>query len=104
MALSCPDCNAELLDKTFFNIPINVCPKCAGIWLDGNDLYRMRVELNPDQIHEIEAEVAPAPAAMPLPAHNPLCPVCHQALKPYHYMNGPVVLHTCDRVDGIWVQ
>ena len=104
MALACPDCNTELQDKRFYNIPISVCPNCAGIWLDGDDLYRIRVELGPEQIKDIEKEVAPAPQALPVPAHNPQCPVCHQALKPYHYMNGPVILHTCDKICGIWVQ
>ena len=104
MALACPDCNAELQDKRFYNIPISVCPQCAGIWLDGDDLYRIRVELNPDQIKDIETEVAPAPEALPTHPSNPQCPVCHHVLQPYHYMNGPVILHTCDQICGIWVQ
>ncbi len=104
MALACPDCKTGLEDKRFYNIPISVCPKCAGIWLDGDDLYRIRVELNPDQIKDIESQVAPAAEALPTHPSNPPCPVCGHVLAPYHYMNGPVILHTCDNVCGIWVQ
>ncbi|MEA2553989.1 MAG: hypothetical protein QOJ65_2165 [Fimbriimonadaceae bacterium] len=104
MPLACPDCQTSLEDKSFYDIPISVCPNCAGIWLDKDDMYRIRTELNPDQIRDIEAKVAPKPNPLPAPSHNPHCPVCHQALLPYHYAGGPVVLHTCEKVCGIWVQ
>jgi uncharacterized protein len=36
--LVCPRCSAQLQDREFQNIHLDVCPKCHGVWFDAGEL------------------------------------------------------------------
>jgi hypothetical protein len=37
-ALECPRCHAELDERVYHNVRLDVCPKCHGLWLDAGEL------------------------------------------------------------------
>lgn len=39
--MKCPNCNETLLMSERFNIQIDYCPSCRGIWLDKGELDKM---------------------------------------------------------------
>jgi hypothetical protein len=36
--LSCPRCEADLQERDFQQLTLDVCPKCHGVWLDAGEL------------------------------------------------------------------
>lgn len=39
--LDCPKCDGKLATTDFDNIKIEVCDKCAGVWLDAGELAQI---------------------------------------------------------------
>jgi Zn-finger nucleic acid-binding protein len=39
--MKCPHCNETLLMSERFNIEIDYCPRCRGVWLDKGELEKM---------------------------------------------------------------
>ena len=36
--MKCPKCGADLQEKKFHNIVIDICPECKGTWMDAGEL------------------------------------------------------------------
>lgn len=36
--MKCPKCGADLQEKEFQNLRVDVCPECKGTWLDAGEL------------------------------------------------------------------
>ena len=36
--MKCPKCGADLKEKKFHSMVIDVCPECAGTWMDAGEL------------------------------------------------------------------
>ena len=41
MAKFCPICGVELKPRIVYEIEVDFCPKCGGIWLDGGELNKL---------------------------------------------------------------
>jgi Zn-finger nucleic acid-binding protein len=37
----CPVCGIELRPRVVYEIEVDVCPKCGGVWLDGGELQKL---------------------------------------------------------------
>lgn len=42
---SCPGCDQPPLPLSFFEVPIDWCTHCGGVWLDGGELEALRAEV-----------------------------------------------------------
>ncbi|MEB3859649.1 MAG: zf-TFIIB domain-containing protein [Desulfurococcales archaeon] len=47
----CPVCGVELKPRMVYEIEIDFCPKCGGVWLDGGELNKLIAK-----VREYEAE------------------------------------------------
>ena len=98
----CPVCQIELKPQVHYGVTIDVCPACAGIWFDADELKRL---------HDIDESILPRldtiyqPQVLPYdPPWEKLCPVCRSPLRPYNYLyTTNIVLDTCDQCGGVWV-
>ena len=36
--MKCPKCGADLAEREFHRVKIDVCPECKGLWLDAGEL------------------------------------------------------------------
>ena len=41
LALKCPKCDGNLYETSFENVKIDVCDKCAGVWLDAGEMAQI---------------------------------------------------------------
>jgi len=37
----CPICVVELRPRVVYEIEVDTCPKCGGVWLDGGELQKL---------------------------------------------------------------
>ena len=56
----CPRCHAELAPQTRVGVVVDVCERCAGIWMDQQAILTLATELHARQ-RDLRAAVAAAP-------------------------------------------
>ncbi len=37
----CPICGVELRPRVVYEVVVDACPKCGGVWLDGGELQKL---------------------------------------------------------------
>lgn len=97
-ALACPRDGAPLVPEPTFNITVDRCPTCRGVWLDGDEL-QVAIDGATEQ-----AETTPPPPAGRWEAVKYLrCPKCaeHMARANYLRVSG-VIVDGCRRC-GTWL-
>ena len=56
----CPGCHAELAPQTRVGVVVDVCERCAGVWMDRQEVLTLATELHALQ-RDVRAAVAAAP-------------------------------------------
>ncbi|MCX7992466.1 MAG: zf-TFIIB domain-containing protein [Fimbriimonadales bacterium] len=98
----CPVCQIELKPQTHLGVTIDVCPACAGIWFDTDELTRLN-GIGDDVLPRLGSMYQPQVTAYDPPWERK-CPVCHEPLRSYRYLyTSDIELDTCDRCGGVWV-
>ncbi len=98
----CPVCQIELKPEVHYGVTIDVCPACAGIWFDADELTRLKT-IDEQILPRLDTLYQPEVVAYDPPWER-LCPVCRYALRPYHYLySSNIELDTCDQCGGVWV-
>lgn len=98
----CPVCQVALKPQVHLGVTIDVCPACAGVWFDADELTRLH-QLDDAILPRIDKLYQPEVVAYDPPWER-LCPVCREPLRPYNYLyTSNIVLDTCDNCGGVWV-
>ena len=77
--MKCPDCDAELVQKTRDGIEMEICPSCEGMWLNGQELAQLEDEVfhfGDDEKGSLMLGSAPTTRK---------CPECGVPLKSFQY-------------------
>ncbi|MCS6922941.1 MAG: zf-TFIIB domain-containing protein [Fimbriimonadales bacterium] len=98
----CPVCQIELKPQVHLGVTIDVCPACAGVWFDQDELV---------QLHQLDEEILPRIDHLYTPevsSYDPpwerLCPICRVPLRSYNYLyTSNIRLDSCDQCGGVWV-
>ncbi len=100
----CPVCQVELKPQIHLGITIDVCPTCAGIWFDKDELTHI-AQLDPTVLPKLDQMYQPVVTSYD-PPWQKVCPVCKQTnLRPYDYLyHSNIELDECPECGGIWVE
>ncbi len=109
--LNCPACKTEALQAfKAGSVTIEKCPKCSGLWFDGDELGQVEdfpdTELTSDFQDQLEnSSVASASEAQSdVKPQEMLCPFCQKPMLRYQYdLSSGVWIHGCPDGDGIWL-
>lgn len=98
----CPVCRIELKPQVHLGVTIDVCPACAGIWFDADEMTRLN-NIDEAILPRIDSLYQPQIVGYD-PPWDRRCPTCDQMLRPYHYLyTSDIELDTCDQCGGVWV-
>lgn len=98
----CPVCQIELKPQVHLGVTIDVCPACAGIWFDADELTRLN-SIDDEILPRIDSLYQPEITEYEPPWER-RCPVCHEPLHPYRYLyTSNIELDSCNRCGGVWV-
>ncbi|HEX20612.1 MAG TPA: hypothetical protein ENG78_07330 [Acidiferrobacteraceae bacterium] len=107
--MHCPIDNNELEKQTYeADIEIDVCPRCAGVWLDKGELEAIEETIENDYIEELEKfpdYVGSAyTMALQKKAAEITCPDCNTTMerKEYAYTS-QIMIDKCPKCHGIWL-
>jgi len=90
--------------QVHLGITIDVCPTCAGIWFDKDELLHI-TQLDPEALPQLDEMYRPVVHSYD-PPWEKLCPVCHNTrLRQYNYLyTSNIELDECPECGGIWVE
>ncbi|MCS7065445.1 MAG: zf-TFIIB domain-containing protein [Fimbriimonadales bacterium] len=98
----CPTCQVPLVPQSHLGITIDVCPTCAGIWFDADELGRLR-EIDPAALPRLDQLYQPAVERYE-GAGERFCPACRAPMYRYNYLyTSNITLDSCDACGGVWV-
>ncbi len=95
--MNCPDCNVALVPKNSKNIPMQVCPKCQGMWLDATELEKLE-----DKAFYDDDDLKGTLVFKLIPSDR-ACPQCGNKMKKFNYRFYDLELETCEQNHGYWL-
>jgi Zn-finger nucleic acid-binding protein len=103
MARLCPDCATPMRQQSCFDILLDTCDRCGGIWFDQGEMGRlMRCERT--ALLNVDEQVIPKIERREGISSRRVCPDCMEPLDRYQYLHtSPVELDYCPRCGGVWV-
>src|SRR5579871_4414586 len=104
MTRTCPECSAKMCTEVIHGVHLDICPECAGIWFDFEELRTLLAQ-DPLVMSELEDRTMPHGAHKPIGTSLRHCPDCHLPLQQYRYLyTSPIVLEACTDCGGFFVE
>ena len=97
--LACPKCSAILDPVVAAAVQVDVCPGCAGVWLDKGELEKLYGTWGIVDIERASAGKRQVPPSTPLV--NLDCPVCANDLLTLDF--DELAVDGCKNCGGVWL-
>jgi Zn-finger nucleic acid-binding protein len=96
MQMKCPNCQAELYEKSYKGIDVDFCDNCRGMWLDADELDELEDKAFDEDDLKGSLMVSSSTG-------NRHCPHCDSRLKKFQYRLYSLELEYCDNDHGYWL-
>ena len=96
--MKCPNCDAELMQKTRDGVEMEVCPSCNGMWLTPQELVQLEDEVfdfGDDEKGSLMLGSSTTPRK---------CPECAKPLKSFQYRLYDLEMDFCEDQHGFWLE
>ena len=99
----CPVCGAKLDLYSLLSIEFEGCPKCHGLWLDRDELRKLKNKVGIGELHWLNSEVDNIEQAAAIPTKR-ICPRKDNGqLLSVVFGKSSIVLDWCPKCHGIWL-
>lgn len=98
----CPICKNNLLSSVFYNIDIDYCPVCLGLWFDKDELRMAKDEKSRD-LKWFDVDLWKDENKFKASSGKRLCPCCRMPLYEVYYGDSGVIIDACKLCHGIWL-
>ncbi len=103
---TCPVCQVELNQYSIYGIQIEGCPDCKGIFLDKDELRKLKDKVDTGSwtsLRWMDDEVEALNNMVAMPSKR-ICPSCtDSAMVSANFANSGVILDWCPSCAGIWL-
>ena len=101
--IRCPADGAALDRYAFSRIEFEGCPTCHGMWLDKDELRKLKNKINDGELHWLNREVNDIEKTTVISSSRP-CPKCPSSkLRSVMFGQSGVVIDWCPDCQGIWL-
>jgi Zn-finger nucleic acid-binding protein len=102
----CPACTTQLNSYTVFRIEIDGCPNCKGIWLDKDELRKLKDKSEKDSwatLRWMDDEIEAIEKANAMPSKSE-CPKCKgESLISTSFGGSNILIDWCPSCHGTWL-
>lgn len=100
----CPICKKEnLKQEILYNVEVDYCPSCLGIWFDEDELRWAKDEKD-KSINWVDVDLWKNPEKFKISrGQRRLCPCCRMPLYEVYYKDSGIVVDVCNLCHGIWL-
>ena len=98
----CPNCKKELDQAILYNVEINHCHKCRGVWFEDEELRWAKDEKDKN-LNWLDIDLWRDSKKFKISRGNRLCPECRMPLYEVEYDKSKVKVDLCNLCKGIWL-
>jgi len=99
--MKCPICNVELKKVKKFDVVVDYCPTCNGIWFDKGEIQQISDGV--EKFDFPEPNVADLKLAITSEKQF-ICPVCCSKMTKYTDKTGHTIFDSCPKGHGYWFE
>lgn len=100
--MKCPICKKELKKAVFYDVEIDYCPKCLGLWFQQDELRQAKDEKDKN-LNWLDIDLWKQPEKFKISKGKKICPVCSVPLYEINYGDSQVKVDLCNLCQGIWL-
>ncbi len=101
--MHCPICkDIKLKDILLYNINIDYCPKCLGVWFDRDELRQAKDEKD-ENLDWLDIDLWSNQKDFKVSYGIRLCPSCRIPTYEVYYGDSKIVVDVCKACHGVWL-
>ena len=101
--MDCPICKkAKLLKSILYNIEVDYCPACFGLWFEQEELRWAKDEKDKD-LKWLDIDLWKKRKDFKISYGIRVCPSCRIPLYEVYYGDSGIVIDICNLCHGIWL-
>lgn len=100
--MSCPFCKQSLEKIIFYNVEIDYCPACLGLWFEEDEL-RLAKDEKDKNIRWLDIDLWDKKTSFKISPGQKLCPDCRFPLYEVDYGDSQIRVDLCNLCYGIWL-
>ena len=98
----CPRCKKTLDRAIFYNVEVNYCPICLGLWFEEEEL-RWAKDIKDRSLRWLDIDLWKDKEKFKISSGQKLCPACRLPLYEVGYGDSEVKVDVCNLCHGIWL-
>ena len=98
----CPRCKKPFSSAIFYNVEVNYCPICLGLWFEEEEL-RWAKDKKDKNLRWLDIDLWRDKEKFKISYGIRLCPSCRMPLYEVYYGDSGIIVDICNICHGIWL-
>lgn len=98
----CPKCKIKLEKAIFYNVEVDYCPQCLGMFFEEEEL-RLAKDEKDKNLRWLDIDLWKNKKLFKISYGIRLCPVCRLPLYEVYYGDSGIIVDVCNLCEGIWL-
>jgi len=98
----CPHCKIKLNSTILYNVEVDYCPRCLGLWFEEEELRWVKDEKDKD-LRWLDIDLWKNEKDFKVCRGIRLCPSCRVPLYEVYYGRSGIIVDVCNLCQGIWL-
>jgi Zn-finger nucleic acid-binding protein len=98
----CPICKEKLKKSIFYNVEVDYCPSCLGLWFEEDEL-RLAKDEKDENLRWLDIDLWKDRKKFKIYLGERLCPSCRLPLYEVYYSDSRVIVDFCSLCRGVWL-
>jgi Zn-finger nucleic acid-binding protein len=98
----CPICKKNLEKAILYNVEVNYCAQCLGLWFEENELQWAKDEKD-RSLRWLDTDLWEEKRRFKICKGIRICPVCRLPLYEVYYGDSRIIVDVCNLCHGVWL-
>ncbi len=100
--MKCPICKIKLSSTILYNVEVNYCTSCLGLWFEQEELRWAKDEKDKD-LKWLDIDLWKNEKKFKISYGMRLCPSCRVPLYEVYYGDSGIIVDVCNLCHGVWL-